>query len=128
MNQTIVKTESSMKTLNELVSRGFYQGEIADEKFELIRENFPNNYKIIGILDDSGKFNIRSSMKSGMKIAGNVLLIIGIILSIYSFFKANWILPLIFIIGVFIHLINVYQNRKKELDRFTDKFLEFHST
>ena len=117
-----------MKTLNELVSRGFYQGEIADEKFELIRKHFPNNYRIIGTLEENGKFDIKSELKSGMKIAGIVLLIIGIIFSIYSFSKANWILPLIFVIGFFIHLISVYQNRKKELDIFTNKFLEFHST
>ena len=77
MIQTITKTERSINTLYKLISSGYYEGEIGDEKFELCRTKFPVNYRIIGTLNENEKYEISFDYIFPMNIAAKALFIFG---------------------------------------------------
>ena len=107
---------------------GYYNGYIGTQKFEIMRNYFPNNHRIIGILNDDGDYELKFDFTSPMNIAAKLLLALGILISIISLIKGNWILtiPLV-IFGLFI-LINFKLKEKKEINLFTDKLLELYKT
>ena len=126
MKQKITKSEKNIKILNKLIANGFYNGYVGNEKFELMRNRFPNNHKLIGILNESGNYDLKFDFKSPMNIAVKFLLGFGILMSIISIFKGNWLIPLVFVIFGLIILIDFKLKEKKEINFFTDKLLEFH--
>lgn len=128
MKQTITKSDKSIKTLNRLVSNGFYKGFVESEKFELKRNNHVNNFRIIGILNDHEKFEVKFDFDSQMCNSIKILLILGIIFSVVSVFKENYIIPTLFSVIVLISLIAFKLKEKKEIELFTNKFLEIHKT
>ena len=105
MRQTITKNDKNIKVINRLIESGVYNGYIDTEKFELTPNHFPNNHRILGILDDSGNYELRFDLKSSMKIAGNCLIGFGILISISSLIDGSWILPITFIVIGFIYFI-----------------------
>lgn len=130
MKETISKNEKSLNILNKLIQNGYYNGLVESEKFELTRNHFPNNYKLIGILNHNGEFEINSSLKIGFFTSGKILSFIGITLSLFSFIllKRYWLfLTSIFVIAFIIYLTTKIKG-KKEVKMFTSKFLDFYKT
>lgn len=128
MKQTITKSDINLKILNKLIVNGFYNGYVGTEKFELMRNRFPNNHRIIGISNNEGNYNLKFDLKSPMNILAKFLLALGILISIISLIKGIWILPIALIIFGLIMLIDFKLKEKKEINLFTDKLLEFHKT
>lgn len=54
MKQTISKSQKNKQILNKLIIDGYYNGSISPERFELTRNHFPNNHRIIGIINNDG--------------------------------------------------------------------------
>ncbi|MFI1743756.1 hypothetical protein ACH5TW_04800 [Flavobacteriaceae bacterium MEBiC06508] len=128
MRQTITKSDKNLKILNKLIENGFYNGYIGTEKFELMRNCFPNNHRIIGIVNDTGNYDLKFDFKSPMNILAKVLLGLGILISIISLIKGNWVLPIVFFVFGLIMFANFKLKEKKEINIFTDKLLGFHKT
>ena len=126
MRQTITKSDKNLKILNKLIVNGFYNGYVETEKFELMRNRFPNNHRLIGILNDAGNYDLKFDFKSPMNILSKVLLGLGILISIISLFKGNWILPIVFVVFGLIMFVDFKLKEKKEISLFTDKLLDFH--
>ncbi len=128
MKQTITKNNKNLEALNKLVANGFYRGEIGNEKFELIRNYFPNNYRLIGVLNNEGNYDIKFDYKSPMNYTTKSLLPIGVIIIIIFFIKGIWLLPTVLLVfGLTIFVIFRIKG-KKEIHLFTDKLLHFHKT
>ena len=68
-----------------------------------MRNHFPNNHRLIGILNDTGNYDLKFDYKSPMNILAKVLL--GLIL-----------------------LADFKLKEKKEINLFTDKLLKYHKT
>ena len=128
MKQTITKNDKNLRILNKLIVNGFYNGFIETEKFELIRNHFPNNYRLIGILNDTGNYDLKFDFKSTMKIHAKILFVLGFLISIISLIKGMWILPILFVVFGLIVFTDFKLKQKKEINIFTDKLLEFHKT
>ena len=128
MKQTITKNDKNLKILNKLIVSGFYNGYVGAEKFELMRNRFPYNHRIIGMSNDGGNYDLKFDFKSPINIASKLLLALGILISIISLIKGNWILPIALVIFALIMLIDFKLKEKKEINIFTDKLLEFHKT
>lgn len=126
MRQTIKKNDKNLKILSNLIANGFYNGYVGTVKFELMRNRFPNNHRIIGILNDTGNYDLKFDFKSPMNILNKILLGLGILVSIISLIKGNWILPIGFIVFGFIMLADFKIKEKKEINLLMDKLLEFH--
>ncbi|MCO7185748.1 hypothetical protein NH341_09940 [Tenacibaculum sp. XPcli2-G] len=107
---------------------GFYNGYIGTEKFELMRNRFPNNHRLIGIVNDLGNYDLKFDFKSPINILAKVLLGLGILISIISLIKENWILPIVFVVFGLIMFADFKLKEKKEINLFMDKLLEFHKT
>ncbi|WAC02150.1 hypothetical protein N7U66_05065 [Lacinutrix neustonica] len=128
MRQTITKSDKNLKILNNLIVNGFYNGYVGTKKFELMRNRFPNNHRIIGISNDGKNYDLKFDFKSPLNIAVKFLLTLGILISIISLIKGNWILPIVVVIFGLIILIDFKLKEKKEINFFTDKLLVFHKT
>jgi|EP01093_Parvamoeba_rugata_P017969 hypothetical protein len=128
MRQTITKSDKNLKILNKLIVNGFYNGYVGTQKFELMRNHFPNNHRLIGILNDTGNYDLKFDYKSPMNILAKVLLGLGILISIISLIKGNWILPIVFVFFGLILLVDFKLKEKKEINLFTDKLLKYHKT
>ena len=126
MKQTITKSDKNLKILNKLIMNGFYNGYIGSEKFELMRNRFPNNYRLIGILNDDGNYDLKFDYKPPMNIAAKFLLVFGILISLISLLKGNWLLPVASVVFGLIFFAGYKLEEKKEINLFTDKLLEFH--
>jgi len=127
MKQTITKNDKAFKILNQLILNGFYKGSISPEKFELTPTRFTNSHRLIGILNKENKFELKFSYKYPMNIVSKVAIGIGILVSIISLSKGNWLIPmLLFIIPFLIEYIGFKIKEKKEIDIFTSRFLEFY--
>lgn len=126
MRQTIKKNDKNLKILSNLIANGFYNGYVGTVKFELMRNRFPNNHRIIGILNDTGNYDLKFDFKLPMNILNKILLGLGILVSIISLIKGNWILPIGFIVFGFIMLADFKIKEKKEINLLMDKLLEFH--
>ncbi|ULC58795.1 hypothetical protein MBM09_12865 [Flaviramulus sp. BrNp1-15] len=128
MRQTITKSDKNLKILNKLIVNGFYSGYIGPEKFELIRNHFPNNHRLIGLLNNAGNYDLKFDFKSPLNIFSKILLGLGLLISIISLIKGNWILPIVFVVFGLIMFAGFKLKEKKEINIFTDKLLEFHKT
>jgi hypothetical protein len=124
MNKTIFKNDKNLKNLQKLLNSGLYNGYLKSDKFEFIRNQFPNNYRIIGSLNNDGDFDLKLRLKFPTNIAAKLLFVIGIIFSIVSIINANWWFLFIPIITGLIVLINFKLTEKKEIEYFTDKLWE----
>ena len=130
MRETISNTKKSLNILNKLIQNGHYNGLIESGKFELTRNNFPNNYKIIGTLNDNGKFELKSTLKIGMLRSGKILAIIGIILSMTSFMLMNKhgvVFTIILVFTIVVYLGTRFKGQK-EIRLLTSKFLELYKS
>ncbi|WP_298782396.1 hypothetical protein [uncultured Polaribacter sp.] len=107
---------------------GFYNGYIGTEKFELMRNRFPNNHRLIGIVNETGNYDLKFEFKSPINILAKVLLGLGILISIISLIKGIWILPIVFVVFGLIMFSDFKLKEKKEINIFTDKLLEFQKT
>ena len=125
MKHTITKNDKNLRNLDRLISDGFYKGYLEPKKFELKRNSFPNNYRLIGILNDSGKFELKFDFKSPMNIMIKILFIAGILISIISAVRSNWIITIVFIIFGFVMTIDFKLKKKREFKYFDDRFLGF---
>lgn len=126
MRQTIKNSHKNLKILNKLIVNGFYNGYVGTEKFELMRNHFPNNHKLIGILNDVGNYELKFEFKSPMNILAKVLLGLGILISFISLIKGNWIIPIVLIVVGIIMFMAFKFKQKKEMNIITNKLLEFH--
>jgi hypothetical protein len=73
MRQTITKTEKNIMFLNKIIVEGFYKGFIENDKFELMRNNFPNNHRIMGNLNENGSYVLKFDYKSPMNFLAKLL-------------------------------------------------------
>jgi len=126
MKKTISKNEKSVNILNKLVRNGLYNGTVESARFELKRNHFPNNYKLIGILNEDEKFEIISKFPDGMNLAVKFILFSGLITSLISLYKGNWIIPILLTVCGIITYIGFKFKGKKEIELLTNKFLEFY--
>ena len=127
MKQIITKSDKNLKILNSLISSGFYTGYVSLKKFELTPNRFPNNHRIIGILNDSGNYDLKFDFKPPMNIIGKILIGLGILTIIVSLINENWILPIALISLGLIFFAIFKLKEKEEINRLTNKILEFHS-
>jgi hypothetical protein len=130
MKETITKNKKSLSILNKLIQNQHYNGFVESEKFELTRNDFPSNYKLIGTLNDNEKFKISSSLKIGMFLSTKILAIIGIILSMTSFIlmRKYWVVfTIIFVFSLVIYL-GAKIKGQKEIKLLTSKFLELYKS
>lgn len=125
MKQMITKSEENLKILNDLILNGFYTGYIEAEKFVLIPNRFPNNHKLVGIINKNGNYDLILDFKSPINIAVKILIGLGILTSIISLIKGIWILPIILTIIGLIFFMDFKLKKRKEINRLTDKILEF---
>jgi hypothetical protein len=128
MKQTITKNDKNIKILNSLITNGFYNGYIESEKFELRPNRWPNNHRLVGILNNDGKYDLKFDYTSPMNIAVKFLLAFGILGSVIFLFMGHWILPVIFIVCGLNILVTFKLKEKKEMNYFTDKLVEFQNT
>jgi hypothetical protein len=128
MRQTITKSDKNLKILNKLIVNGFYTGYIGHEKFELMPNRFPNNHRLIGIINENGNYDLKFDFKSPMNIAGKILIGLGILTIIVSLINGNWILPIALVIFGLIFFADFKLKERKEINRLTDKILEFQKT
>jgi len=128
MRQTITRSDKSLRILNKLIVSGFYTGYIGPEKFELMRNRFPNNHRLIGFLNDSGNYDLKFDFKPPMNAALKVLIGFGILTSTIYIIKGNWILPISLIVFGLIIFVDFKLKEKKEINLLTNKMLEFHKT
>ena len=124
MKQTLTKNDKNIKILNSLITNGFYDGYIESEKFELLPNRWPNNHRIIGTLNNNGKFDLKFDYSTPMNIAMKFLLSFGTLSSLIFLLTGNWILPLIFVACGLLLLINFKLKEKKEMTYFIDKLIE----
>ena len=120
MNPTIVKNKKNLKILNELISKGFYDGFIQEDRFELSRNHFPNNYLIIGSLNSRNSYNIKFGYTSTINFLLKPLLVLEFIAILFFLIKGIWLIPLIIFIVSLIIYLNFRLNRKKEINIFLD--------
>lgn len=109
-----------------LIANGFYTGYVDAESFELKRNHFPNNHRLLGILNDTGNYDLKFAFQSPMNILSIVLLGFGLLFSIVSVIDGNWIFPLAFIVLVLIMFAHFKLKEKKEINLFMNKLLELH--
>ncbi|WP_458627086.1 hypothetical protein [Winogradskyella sp. PC D3.3] len=130
MTETISNTKKSLNILNKLIQSGHYNGLIESRKFELTRNIFPNNYKLLGTLNDNGKFELKSTLKIGMLTSGKILAIIGIILSMTSFMLMNkyWVVFTIILVFTIAVYLGTRFKGQKEIRLLTSKFLELYKS
>ena len=128
MRKKITKSDKNLKILSKLIVNGFYTGYIRPEKFELMPKRFPNNHRLIGIINETGNYDLKFDFKSPMNIAGKILIGLGIITIIISLIKGNWILPIALTIFGLIFFADFKLKERKEINRLTDKMLEFHKS
>jgi|SRR5690606_12653122 len=133
MKETISNNEKSLNILNKLILNGFYDGNIGPNRIELSRKyglfNSGGNHKIVGILNNENKFELDFDFKKLIGINVKIVIVIGIIFSIVSLVKGNWLLPiLIFVVPFFISFISFKLKKKKEIDHLTSKFLELYKS
>lgn len=128
MKNTITKNPDNVSILHNLISSGHYKGFINSDNFELVRNHFPNNFRVIGNLNENGKFLVSSDYAKPLYYSVKVFDILGIIVSIAIFIlKTNWIIPLLYFCIRLVSSIYSKSNKAKQMQLFTSKFLEFKS-
>lgn len=128
MRQTITKSDKNLKILNKLIINGSYKGYIETEKFELMRNRFPNNHRLVGILNDTGNYDLKFNFKPLMNFLVKILLGLGIVTIIISLINGNWILPIMLTILGLVFFVRFKLEERKEINYLTDKILEFHKS
>lgn len=125
MKQTITKNEQSLKILNELISRGFYSGDIKNNGFELYRKNSNAKFWIVAKLNNN-KFELRSEFRFPLSIVVWLIAIIWIIAISFFILKSKWLESIFFFSILLFNVINFLYESKKEVERFTSNFLRFY--
>jgi hypothetical protein len=125
LRPSIIKNDTNLKKLNNLITNGFYSGQINSNDFELIRNHFPNNFRIIGSLND-GNFEIRSDYTTTMSFLRKFLLVICFIISIYFLITQNWLFLIFIILFTVFDFIYLKIKTEKEINLFTDKLLQLN--
>ncbi|MFL1013407.1 hypothetical protein [Flavisericum labens] len=92
------------------------------------RNHFLNNHRIIGILNEQEKYEIKFDFENLMSIHAKIALILGVIFSIVMLIKGNWIIPILLIVVGLIIVTSFKIKGKKEMEIFTSKYLEFYKT
>lgn len=125
MSYIISNNIHSKKTLEKLISNNFYKGIVENDHFELKRNCFPNNLRIVGNSIDSKEFKVYVKFKTHLEIAKNILLIFGLVFSLSQIVSNNWIFFTFYSITILIAYLIFKLKSKKELDLFMNKYLEF---
>ncbi|MFD0862750.1 hypothetical protein ACFQ1M_11090 [Sungkyunkwania multivorans] len=126
MKQTISRNDKNLEILNNLITSGCYNGYVSPEKFELTRNRFPNNHRLIGVLNDVGSYDLKFVFKYPINVAAKILLVVGILVSMVLLVKGGWMLPMIFVFFGLIIFVDFKIKEKKEIHLLIDKLLEFH--
>ncbi|WP_431123242.1 hypothetical protein [Flagellimonas flava] len=124
MQQTITKNPENLEILYKLVANGFYQGSVESIKFELEGKH-TTNYRIVGRLNKEDKFVVKAEPKFSHNISQKIMLALGISACIILLVKRNWIIPLLIAIMGLASLATTRGKKKRELDRFMSRFLDF---
>jgi len=111
--------------LNKIIVEGFYKGFIENDKFELMRNNFPNNHRIMGNLNENGSYVLKFDYKSPMNFLAKLLFGLGILVSIISLIFGFWILPIVFLFFFLIVFADFKLKEKKEINLLLEKLLDF---
>lgn len=126
MNQTITKNHKNISILHKLISSGHYKGVINPDGFELKRRNFPNNFEVIGVLNENEKFFLESNFAKPQKYFVKAFNILGILVSLgLIFINSNWIIGILYFVIRLVSHVYVMIKSTKEMEIFTGKFLEF---
>jgi hypothetical protein len=126
LKPSIVKNNKNLRNLNSLITNGFYKGFVGDEKFELISNHFPNNYRILGILNDGGSYDLKFDYNSTMSFINKILMILEFLASIFFLINNNWVIPITFLVTGFGMFIGFKIRERKELSYFLDKLLDLN--
>lgn len=130
MKPTISNNEASIKILNQLILNGFYEGSISPNSIEFERKRtfiYANNHRIIGTLNSDNKFELDFDFKFPLNIVIKGAIGVGIIVAIGALAQGNWLVPILFVLLPFLVIYIDFQlKKKKEIARFTSKFLELY--
>ncbi|MFK8046528.1 MAG: hypothetical protein AB8B72_13610 [Crocinitomicaceae bacterium] len=126
MKHTISRSKLNLKFLNNILVEEFYKGFVGPEKFELVPNRFPNNYRLVGEINENDSFNIKLDWKQPIKTALVVFLAIGILASTLALIKGIWIPSFIFSISVLIIFADLKLKEKKEINQLVNQLLKFH--
>jgi len=125
MKHTIKKSDKNLKILDDLIGNGFYSGHVGDEKFELTPNRFLNNYRLIGLLNESGHYDLKLDYKWPMNISYKILLGGGILVALISLINGNWVWPVILLVLGLMLFVHFKIKEKKEINLLTQRILEF---
>jgi len=124
LQRTLRKSDKNSKILNKLIVNGFYSGYIRPEKLELQRAYFPNNYRLIGTLNENGYYDLKLDFKS--PIAAKLAFGSGILTSVIMLIKGFLLFPIIYFILPFsIIYIRFKIKEKKEINYLKDRIFDF---
>ncbi|PHQ29128.1 hypothetical protein [Leeuwenhoekiella nanhaiensis] len=128
MKVSIKNSDQNQKLLYLLIENRIYDGYVYNDSFEMTSGKFINNYRLVGTLNISGRYDV----KFGYKFPLNKLVLIATPLAITTalvlIFTEYWELsPIIFIlIGIKFSLFKYHE--RKELNRFETEFLKLYKT
>lgn len=126
MKKTISKNNTSLTVLKNLIEEKFYNGYISLEKFELTKNSFPNNYKLIGVSNKENRYELFVEYKPPLNIAYKSFLMFCIFVSLVFLIKNNWIVSLVFLVVLLVAFIGFKIKSRAEVNQFLDKYLEFY--
>ena len=90
------------------------------------RTYFPNNYRLIGILNANGYYNLKLGYKSPVNIAAKLAFGLGILVSVIMLIKGFLLFPIIYFILPFsIIYIRFKIKEKKEINYLKDRIFDF---
>jgi len=124
--KTILKNDEKLfRILNELVLNNHYEGSVLPNQFELLRDNFPNNIRILGILNKEGNFEIKYDYKFPTNYSFRIFLVIISVAIVFFVFQKNWFVVLILLFLGLGLLLSFRLKGRKEKEFFLDHFIDF---
>ncbi len=111
--QLITNSDKTFQVLNKLLDSSFYNGYIENNKFEMSSNRWPNNHKIIGLLNEDNHFNLSFDYKYPTNIAIKILFVFIILTSLYFLINGIYLIPIISLIfGGFLLVRNRLKRKK----------------
>ncbi|WP_075340496.1 hypothetical protein [Tenacibaculum agarivorans] len=124
--KTVLKNNKELfRILNKLILDKYYEGNISPNQFELLRDNFPNNIRVLGKLNEEGDFDITYDYKFPTNYSFRIFLAIISIAIVFFIFQKNWFVVLILLFLELGLLLSFRLKGRKEKELFLDHFIDF---
>lgn len=124
MKRIVSNSDKTINALNRLITSGYYKGYVGTKKIEFIRDCFPNNYRLVGVLNDDNNYELKLDFIQPLNIFSRILFVIGFICSVVGLVLGNWKFIVVFLlISLFIFMVFKSKERK-EMDVFLNKLLQ----